>query len=100
MEERPADEEGAVSLSTSLHELETLILSLHPLVVIETPEEQRARGLVAAAARGLDLPLFEWSMTLGLHFGQAAGSGGNPIATTLSPEGVLRHLRSAPSAGP
>ena len=88
-----------MSLSSSLHELETLILSLHPLVVIETPEEQRARGLVAAAASELDLPFFEWSMTLGLQYGQAAAAGGNPIATTLSPEGVLRHLRALDREG-
>jgi hypothetical protein len=88
-----------LSLSSSLHELKTLILSLHPLVVIETLEEGRARGLVAAAGAELDLPFFEWSMTGGLHYGHASESGGNPIATTAQPEGVLRHLRALEREG-
>ena len=88
-----------MSLSSCLHELKTLILSLHPLVVIETLEEQRARSLVAAAAQALDLPLFEWSMTSGLHYGHALESGGNPIATTVEPAGVLRHLRALDREG-
>ena len=33
-----------MGLATSVHELKTLVLSFHPIVVIETVEEERAEG--------------------------------------------------------
>ena len=52
--------------STTVHDLRTLILSYHPLVVVETLEEERARGVLRSAAADLSMPLFEWAVTRGL----------------------------------
>ena len=75
----------------SIHELRTLVVSHHPLVVVETFEEERARRLVAAAVARLPHGFFEWSLSRGLHYA-SDGRGGNGIATTGDPAGVLRHL--------
>ena len=50
----------------SLHDLKTLILSHHPLVLMDTLEEDRAADLLEAACDELGMPMFEWSMTRGL----------------------------------
>lgn len=54
-------------LSTTAHEIKTLILSFHPLVVIETVEEDRVEGILDEVASQLRMPLFEWSLTKGLR---------------------------------
>ncbi len=58
---------AAVSTTTTLHEIKTLLASRHPLVVLDSVEEDRVRDLVAAAATQLGLPMFEWSVTQGLR---------------------------------
>jgi hypothetical protein len=77
--------------ATSLHDIKTLVLSMHPLVVIETVEEERVDALLAAVARDLDLPIFTWTVTTGL-----ARDGANtpPIHGTSDPLTLLKHLRS------
>ena len=47
-------------------DLELLVLSRHPIVALETAEEDRAEALVRGVAARLDLPLFEWRSTRGL----------------------------------
>ncbi len=79
-----------MSLATTVHDLKTLVLSYHPVVVIETVEEERVRHLVGATAAGLGLPLFEWSVTRGLR--RAGAPPGGAIAGTADPLGALRHL--------
>jgi hypothetical protein len=49
-----------------VHELKTLVLSRHPAIVVETPEEERLDELLAAVARELGLPHFVWTVTGGL----------------------------------
>lgn len=71
------------------HDLKTLILSFHSVVVIETVEEERANEIIGRAAADLSLPFFEWSVTRGLSVG-----GGESIHGTASPDGVMEHLRS------
>jgi SpoVK/Ycf46/Vps4 family AAA+-type ATPase len=78
-----------MSISTSVHEIKTLVLSFHPVIVIETVEEGRAITLLKSVADQLWLPLFEWTMTLGL----VRASDGDTIATTNEPFGLLRHLQ-------
>ncbi len=51
---------------SSLHELTTLIHSAHPLIVVETTEEERFEGLAKAAARNTRLPFFTWTASQGL----------------------------------
>ncbi len=77
-----------MSLSTSVHELKTLVLSFHPLIVIETVEEERVERLLIDVARDLDMPLFEWSLTRGL----AQYGSGRMLHNTADPIGLLGHL--------
>ena len=55
-----------MSLSTSIHDIKTLILSFHPVIVMETVEEDRVFSLLRSTALELEMPLFEWSITQGL----------------------------------
>jgi ATPase family associated with various cellular activities (AAA) len=77
-----------VSSSTTIHEIVTLVRSRHPVVVIDTVEEDRARDIVVAAGGNLDLPVFEWSMTHGFRrVGDESING-----MTTSPDALLAHL--------
>src|SRR5436853_335141 len=49
---------------TSVHDLKSLVLSFHSLIVIETVEEERVRSLLHEVAVDLRLPMFEWSLTI------------------------------------
>lgn len=50
-----------------LEQLMLLIQSGHPIIAIETLEEERATNLVRKAAEKLGHPLFEWSITTGME---------------------------------
>lgn len=52
---------------SAIHELKTLVLSFHSLVVVETEEEERIRSLLIQVASDLRLPFYEWSVTDGLR---------------------------------
>ncbi|WP_242041955.1 AAA family ATPase [Alkalinema sp. FACHB-956] len=54
------------SMQARVHELQTLILSFHPLIVFETVEEERVQGLLQAATQEMGRTLMEWSITQGL----------------------------------
>ncbi len=56
-----------MSRRTSVHDLERLIQSFHSLIALETGEEERVRSILFEVANNLRLPLFEWSMTMGLQ---------------------------------
>lgn len=45
------------------HELKTLVRSMHPVVVIESAEEERVDDLLRALAAELRVPLFTWTVT-------------------------------------
>jgi len=76
--------------ASSVHDLETLILSFHPVVAIETVEEDRVAGLLAEVAGELELAHFAWS----IHRGLERVPGGDPVATqwTQEPAKLLAHL--------
>ncbi len=74
--------------STSVHDLKTLILSFHPVIVIETVEEERVQSLLAAVADQVMQPLFEWSVTRGLK----RASDHALIGQTADPLALLRHI--------
>ena len=88
-----------MAFASVLHELSTLIESQHPLVVIETVEERRARALVEAATRRLGLSFYEWSIATGLRFGADRQTGGHAIGTTSEPAGMLRHIGALDRTG-
>lgn len=76
--------------ATTLHDITTLVRSSHPLIAIETLEEERVRDLLRDAADDLSAPLFEWSLTRGL---QRLPSG-QVIHGTADPLGLMKHLRA------
>ena len=77
-----------MSAPNVLHELKTLVRSMHPVVVIETAEEERLDDLLRALAAELRLPLFTWTVTRGLQ--RIDGTGA--IHGTSDPRMMLRHL--------
>ncbi len=77
-----------MSTSTTLHDLKSLILSFHPVLVIESLEEERVVALLQTAARELGMPLFEWSVTRGLTRDQSTGN----YHGTTAPLAMLQHI--------
>ena len=78
-----------MSLSTSVHDLRTLIRSCHPLIVVETVEEERVLALLQSVAAQERMPLFEWSITRGLT---RQDEGQSISKMTATPLAVLQHL--------
>ncbi len=78
-----------MALSTTVHDLRTLIRSSHPLVVIETVEEERVLALLQSVTAQERMPLFEWSVTRGLT---RAEEGQTLSKLTATPLAVLQHL--------
>src|SRR4030065_261481 len=78
-----------MALSTSVHDLRTLIRSRHPLIVIETVEEERVLTLLQSVAAQERMPLFEWSVTRGLTRTDGSPSLNKMTATPLA---LLQHL--------
>lgn len=76
-------------MSTTVHELRTLIESYHSLIVIESVEEERVCELLGEVARDLRLGLFEWSAVEGLM----RVPRGAPIVNTIEPLAALTQLR-------
>ena len=62
-------------------EVRLLINSRHPIITVETPEEERLEALLLDVATELGVPLFEWSVTTGL-----AKIDGAPLYNTDNPE--------------
>jgi ATPase family associated with various cellular activities (AAA) len=78
-----------MALSTTVHDLRTLIRSSHPLVVVETVEEERVLALLQSVTAQERMPLFEWSITRGLT---RADEGPTLSKMTATPLAVLQHL--------
>ena len=68
-------------------ELRLLVNSHHPMITVESPEEERFQEMLWAVAEELGVPLYEWSVTTGL-----AKLGGAPIYNTAEPEQALSNL--------
>ena len=60
-------------MHATVHDLRTLVLSRHPAIAIDSPEEARVDGIVAAVAADLHLPLWTWTVTRGLAAADAIG---------------------------
>lgn len=78
-----------MALATSVHDLRTLIRSCHPLIVIETVEEERVLALLQSVAAQERMPLFEWLITKGLT---RADDGPTLSKMTATPLALLQHL--------
>ncbi|MFO0775835.1 MAG: AAA family ATPase [Nitrospiraceae bacterium] len=75
--------------ATSVHDLRALVRSCHPLIVIETVEEDRIHQLLQSVARQERIPLYEWSITRGLT---KAEDGDTINRMTAPPLALLQHL--------
>jgi len=68
-------------------ELRLLINSRHPIIAVETPEEERLEALLLDIATELSVPLYDWSVTTGL-----AKVHGAPMYNTDNPEQALSNI--------
>lgn len=68
-------------------DLRLLINSRHPILTIETTEEDRVEQLLLEVSTDLGVPLFTWSVTLGL-----ARFRGAPIYNSEPPEAALSNI--------
>ncbi|MEO0769276.1 MAG: AAA family ATPase [Cyanobacteria bacterium J06649_4] len=96
--------------SSSLHHLQTLLMSFHPIIVIETVEEERVQSLLGTATHELQLMAFDWSVSQGLGRLQGGQSRWNndfsppggqrqTIEKTADPLDVLNHIIHLPTRG-
>src|SRR3954463_1917029 len=94
MNAQPADQSPA-------GELQTLLASRVPLVIIESREETRVIELVRDAAlraqRGRNWGVFQWTVTEGLL--RIDVDMGGAQHTLAQPDQLLRHIRATPMAG-
>lgn len=79
----------------TLHELKALIGSNHPLIVIDTVEEERADEMIRNLATELKMPLYEWTITRGLTDTRLTGGA----AKEGEPLDILRELASGKYLG-
>jgi AAA+ superfamily predicted ATPase len=68
-------------------ELRLLVNSRHPIITVETPEEERLGKMLLQVAVELGVPLYEWSVTTGL-----SKYGGAPIYNTDQPDQALVNI--------
>jgi len=68
-------------------ELRLLVNSRHPLITVETPEEERLEQMLLEVATELGVPLYEWSVTTGLVKYRGAA-----IYNTDKPEQALANI--------
>jgi hypothetical protein len=74
---------------TAVRELKTLVLSRHPVIVLETAEEERADAGLAEVARETNLIAFEWTITQGL----VRQPGPGAVYGTTDPMRMLTSIR-------
>jgi ATP-dependent 26S proteasome regulatory subunit len=68
-------------------ELRLLINSRHPILTVETPEEERLEAMLIEVATELGVPLYEWSVTTGLSKAKGA-----PLYNSDNPEQALANI--------
>ncbi len=94
-----------MELPGSIRKIQTLVMAYHPLIVVETIEEDRVQSLLRQATQEMQTSLFEWSIIQGLvrspgtfdapWINECAPPGANkpvPVENTHEPEGLLSHL--------
>jgi SpoVK/Ycf46/Vps4 family AAA+-type ATPase len=83
----PNSVKSAGSEVTKQDELRLLVNSRHPIITVETPEEERIESLLMGVATELDVPLYTWTITTGL-----ARMKGAPMYNTDTPEQALTNI--------
>lgn len=89
------------AVTDTRRELEALLKSRVPLVVVETRDEARALALFSSMAIKLassaHTPVFQWTVTEGLR--RLDVNLGGPQQHNAEPDAVLKSMRSTPTAG-
>ncbi len=78
-------------MNDAVHDLELLFRSRHGVVHLDTPEEERARGLLHHVAHSLEIPFFTWTRSRGLSRAGLASS----VYGTDQPIKALEHVAHA-----
>jgi MoxR-like ATPase len=78
-----------MSFKASVQNFQTLVTSFHPVVVIDTVEEERVQALIAAASREMQMSVFEWSVAEGLM--RSPESPDNRWQNEYTPPGAKRN---------
>jgi ATP-dependent 26S proteasome regulatory subunit len=78
---------GATPKPNKHDELRLLVNSRHPIITVETPEEERFGQMLLDVAMELGVPFYEWSVTAGL-----AKFHGAAIYNTEQPEQALANI--------
>jgi hypothetical protein len=81
------------TMSDTLDELRLLIRSRHPIITIETDEEQRATARVRQAVEALSMQLFVWNIVEGLRTASATAAM-ETMPQTQKPLDVLANIIS------
>jgi ATPase family protein associated with various cellular activities (AAA) len=74
-----------------IDDLKTLVLSYHPLIIIDTLDEQRVETLLDGLATRLQVQVMEWSVTSGLK----RRGGLQSIYGTADPRQLLAYIAEA-----
>jgi ATP-dependent 26S proteasome regulatory subunit len=83
----PSQSPRPAKRSDQQDELRLLINSRHPIITVETSEEERLETMLAAVAEEVGVPLYEWSVTTGLAKAQGA-----PLYHSDNPEQALSNI--------
>jgi SpoVK/Ycf46/Vps4 family AAA+-type ATPase len=78
------------------NDLEVIVRSRFPLVVVETREETRAIDLLQKIANRNEWPIFTWSATDGL---ERRNWRAERVPESRDPEQMLRHIEGSPQNG-
>jgi hypothetical protein len=100
------------SFTCNLQTLQTLILAYHPVIVMETAEEERVQALVKGALQEMGMGLLEWSATHGLSKSYAPGENRwvnecapvgqqrpSSFDNTTDAAGLLQHMQDTSNKG-
>ena len=85
-------------MTTDLHDLELLLDSKVPILVVESFEEPRVLEMITRLAVNRTSPLYTWSATEGLHR-LGFGDGLSEDDDTKEPENVLKIIKDANTPG-
>ena len=78
---------------TEQNDLQILIRSKNPILVIETYEENRAMQLINQVAFNMSKPVFGWHLTEGLRRLEVKGESFAPLKDTQTASDCLSHIK-------
>lgn len=99
-----------MTLQKRVQQIQNLVLSYHPLIVMETVEEERIEALLKAVTSDMQLPLLEWTVVQGLvrdtpdapwkdECAPPSIQKGSAYDKTTEPLDVLKHIQGMTPKG-